>query len=260
MSTAAGNDDATSAAEGGSATSPARDDRGWSPSARPAAPAPTIAFSDASALPRTTDQPAVQAPPGAVADPAAPAGETAVITSRRIGLEGSASRDKPARAGRSSWLTTGLVGLLAALLAVATVLLAVRYQDGRATEAARMQGGLASRDAARLLLSYDYKSLDKNFAAGKAVTTGNFTKQFQTLTDTLKTFATDFNAVVRADVIESSVVEATPNELTALLFVNSTATSTKQSAGQGPNIVQNRVQMHLRKVGGRWLVDQLVAL
>lgn len=217
--------------------------RGWSPTSRPGtAQGPTGA-------PPLSFQEPEQAPSG---------GGTTVITSRKVGSSdpsGAAARD-----GRASWLTTGLVGLLAAVLAVGTVLLLLRYEDARATDAARAQGGLASRDSARTLLSYDYKSIDKDFVAGQALTTGQFAKEYRDSTSALKPVVLAANGVVRADVIESSVVEASPQEVTALLFVNSTATTDKQTGGQGPNIVQNRVQMHLVKVNGRWLVDKLQAL
>ena len=213
--------------------------RGWSPTARPGAA-----------------QPPTVAPPVSFEDPEvrSSGGGTAVITSRKVGSvpSGAAASD-----GRASWLTTGLVGLLAALLVVGTVLLVVRYQSARASDAARAQGGLASRDAARLISSYDYKTLAKDRAAGVGVTTGDFRKKYETSFDKVVVpAAKQVNAVVRADVIESSVTEASSSELTALLFLNQTTVTNLQGT-TGPNISKSSVQMHMIKVGGKWLIDQL---
>ena len=157
-----------------------------------------------------------------------------------------------------------LVPVLAALVVVLTVLtgvlvwLAVTTRGPAPVEASRREALGAARDAARLVFSYDYRTLPKDFAAGRAVTTGGFRKEYDRTTQKLvDDVAPRYKAVVAADVIDASVVRATENEVVCLVFVNQASTSTQNTQ---PKITVSRLEMTLVRRGDDWLVEDINAL
>ena len=156
----------------------------------------------------------------------------------------------------------GLLPVLAlSLLTVLLLLtgyLAWQVREDVRTDAARDDALAASRDAARLLFSYDHESLDEDFERGLAVTTGEFREEYERTTrEVVRPVAEQYDAVVEADVVEAAVVSATPDRVVTVAFVNQTTTSTRV---EGPKIDQSRVRMSLREVDGEWRVDQVSAL
>ncbi len=148
--------------------------------------------------------------------------------------------------------------MLALLLAASTLFLGLKSADDRATEKARTQAVAASRDAARILFSYNNRTLDADFARGLAVTTGPFRTEYEkTTTQVVKPVAEQYSAVVQAEVIESAVVSASSDTVTTIVFLNQTTNSTRV---EGPQVDQSRVRMRLVRRGGSWLVDKVDAL
>lgn len=163
----------------------------------------------------------------------------------------------PAVGGRGA-LSLALVGALTALMVLGVGYLGYRLNAERQTEAAREQAITASRDAARLLFSYDYTTLDEDFAKGLSVTTGQFRDDYsRTTTDVVAGVARQYKAVVVADVVESAVIDAAPDEVTTLVFLNQATTSTQIT---GQQVDQSRVRMRLVERDGRWLVAEVQAL
>ena len=161
-------------------------------------------------------------------------------------------------ADRRRLLPVLLVGLLALVLLAGTVALGLRLRAEQQTEQAREQAVAASRDAARLLFSYDHATLDDDFAKGLAVTTGEFRDEYsRTTKDVVAPVARQYKAVVQADVVESAVVEAEPDEVVTLVFLNQATTSTRV---EGQQVDQSRVRMRLVERDGRWLVSEVKAL
>ncbi len=136
--------------------------------------------------------------------------------------------------------------------------LGLRLRAEAQTESARNEAVAASRDAARLLFSYDHAKLEEDFAKGLSVTTGKFRDEYARTTSQVVTqVAKDYKAVVVADVVESAVVGASPDEVTTLVFLNQATTSTQT---QGRQVDQSRVRMRLVEKDGRWLVAEVQAL
>lgn len=159
---------------------------------------------------------------------------------------------------RSGTLLLTVAGVLVALLAAGTAFLGYRLLQERATETAREEAVAASRDAARLLFSYDHTTLDDDFARGLAVTTGDFREEYtRTTKDVVADVAREYRAVVQADVAESAVVRAQPDEVTTLVFLNQATTSTRV---EGQQVDASRVLMTLVDRDGRWLVSRVDAL
>jgi Mce-associated membrane protein len=143
-------------------------------------------------------------------------------------------------------------------MAAATAYVWLQVRDHSRAETARRAGLEASRDAARLLFSYDYRTLDKDFSTGRALTTGAFRKEYEkTTSKVVSDVAKQYKAVVKANVVSAGVVRATPDTVVTVVYVNQVTTSTRVT---GEKLDLSRVRMTLRHVGDRWLVDRVDAL
>ncbi|MEV5147988.1 hypothetical protein AB0L14_27230 [Streptomyces sp. NPDC052727] len=170
----------------------------------------------------------------------------------------------PRRVGRRV-LTAVLGVVLVAALVVAAVL-GWRYQEGRQTEQARGEALAAARKAAPVVLSYDYRHLDRDFTRARALLTGRFRDEYGKTTKTVVApTATKYHGVVKATVAAPpdggapavSVVSATPDRAVVLLFVNQVTESTQVS---GPRLDLNRVRMTLTRTSDGWKVSGVDAL
>ncbi|GAC1443256.1 MAG: hypothetical protein NVS3B26_08670 [Mycobacteriales bacterium] len=225
-------------------------DTGW-PSdvpATPPPPDPLPAQSPPASAPGVHEQPEpAVAPAPAVGDDTSP--PPAPLTS-------------PARSPRatSPLRSAPVLALLLMTVLMAAATAVVWYQVNRhdATETARRQGLETSRDAARVLFSYDYRTLPKDFSAGLAITTGRFRAQYADTTSKVVTpVATAKRAVVKAEVVTAGVVRATPDTVVTIVYVNQVTTSSLQP---GPKVDLSRVRMTVRDVGGQWLISNVEAL
>ncbi|CAM5287548.1 hypothetical protein [Streptomyces coeruleorubidus] len=174
-------------------------------------------------------------------------------------------RGEPGPAGRRRPLTL----LLAVLLVVGLVALAAlgwQYRDGRLTETARTEALAAARKAAPVVLSYDYRRLDKDFSRARAHLTGDFRDEYGKTTKTVVApTAEKYHGVVKATVAApgsggtpaASVVSASPDKVVVLLFVNQVTESTQVS---GARVDQNRVRMTMDRTGDGWKVSAVDAL
>jgi Mce-associated membrane protein len=127
-----------------------------------------------------------------------------------------------------------------------------------AADDARRAGLEASRDAARVLFSYDYRTLDKDFKAGQALTTGTFRTEYaQTTAKVVTPVAEKNKAVVKAEVVTAGVVRASAETVVTIVYVNQVTTSSLAAA---PKVDLSRVRMTMSKVGDRWRVSRVEAL
>lgn len=236
-------------------------------------PPPTVSLAkpptDAPAAlgpPPTSSVPAPPAPAGPPPAPRPPAAVPPIspVTPDPPPLKVSLTKAPPAgapptptRRGRGV-LPLALVGALTALMVLGVGYLGYRLDTERQTEVARDEAISASRDAARLLFSYDHTTLDQDFAKGLSVTTGQFRDDYsRTTSQVVADVARQYKAVVVADVVESAVIEAAPEEVTTLVFLNQATTSTQIT---GRQVDQSRVRMRLVERDGRWLVAEVQAL
>lgn len=163
-------------------------------------------------------------------------------------------------ATRSATAIVVPLAVLVVLLAVATAVLgvaSVSTRGGGDAGDARRDALAASRNAARLLFSYDYRHLEKDFAAGKAVTTGTFAADYARTTSKLvDDVAARYKAVVVAEVSDAGVVSASKNRVVMLVYFNQRSTSSLAAAQK---ITQSRVTMVMVRKSGRWLVSEVNA-
>ncbi|MGW2748768.1 hypothetical protein [Streptomyces sp. NPDC001450] len=162
-------------------------------------------------------------------------------------------------------LTAALCLALAAALAVAAVL-AWQYRQGQQTARARAEALDTTRKAAPVVLSYDYRHLDRDFARARALLTGAFRDQYDKTTKTVVgSTARKYHGVVKAAVAAPtdggapavSVVSAAPDRVVVLLFVDQVTQSTQVS---GSRLDLNRVRMTLTRTSGGWKVSAVDAL
>ncbi|GAA2393181.1 hypothetical protein [Streptomyces coeruleofuscus] len=172
---------------------------------------------------------------------------------------------EPGPGGRRRPLTLLLAVLLVAGL-VALAALGWQYRDGRLTETARTEALAAARKAAPVVLSYDYRRLDKDFSTARAHLTGDFRDEYGKTTKTVVApTAEKYHGVVKATVAApgsggtpaASVVSASPEKVVVLLFVNQVTESTQVS---GARVDQNRVRMTMDRTDDGWKVSAVDAL
>ncbi|MZF84210.1 hypothetical protein [Streptomyces sp. SID5643] len=200
----------------------------------------------------------IEAPEQGWDDPPEPSPES-------FGEGGPQERSEPGSGGRRRLLTLLLAVLLVAGL-VALAALGRQYRDGRLTETARTEALTAARTAAPIVLSYDYRHLDKDFSRARAHLTGDFRDEYGKTTKTVVApTAEKYRGVVKARVAApgsggapaASVVSASPDRVVVLLFVNQVTESTQVS---GSRVDQNRVRMTMSRTGDQWKVSAVDAL
>ena len=156
-------------------------------------------------------------------------------------------------------LLVALVALVVVLAALAGVLglKSISTRGGSGLEDARRDALGSARNATRLVFSYDYRHLDKDFKAGKAVTTGAFAGEYDRTTARLvDDVAVRYKAVVVADVSDAAVVRAAKDKVVVLVFVNQKSSSTLAA---GTKVTLSRLEMTMVHRDGRWLVEKIKA-
>jgi Mce-associated membrane protein len=157
----------------------------------------------------------------------------------------------------TSLLTVTLSVLIVLVLALAGVL-GIKAWRGQEAEEARGAAANAGRQAAETALSYDYRTLDKSFAAARATMTPEFAAKFDETAKVAGELATKTKATVRAEVREVGVRDGDANRVTLVIFVNQTTTST---ITQGkPRVDLNRTRFTMVRNGSRWLVQEIAGL
>jgi Mce-associated membrane protein len=189
-------------------------------------------------------------------DPPEPAPQSEESAGPPPGLMGRLRRELPA-------VALSLV-LVASLVTVAV--LGWRYAEAGRTQEARGEALSAARKAAPVVLSYDYRHLDRDFARARAHLTGKFRDEYGRTTRTVVApTAEKYRGVVKATVVAppgggdpaASVVSASPDRVVVLLFVNQVTRSTQVS---GSRLDLNRVRMTLSRTSDGWKVSAVDAL
>jgi len=194
----------------------------------------------------------IEAPAGGWEDPPEPSPEPV--------------EDEAVKSARGPRLLTAVLCLAIVAGLVAVAVLGWQYREGRRTDEARGQALAAAQGAAPVVLSYDYRHLDRDFARARTYLTGAFRDQYLKTTRTVVgPTATKYRGVVKATVAAppdggtpaASVVSAAPDRVVVLLFVNQVTQSTQVS---GSRLDLNRVRMTLTRTSAGWKVSAVDAL
>lgn len=175
---------------------------------------------------------------------------------------------------RAPYLLPGWVLAMVGVLAVAAVVLAAvlagqhpasKVVQGEATlasgtkvtqiEQSAADAQAAARTAIVPLLSYDYRHLDADQRKAEGYLTDSYRKSYDRLFGIIKQNAPGTQTVITTKVVESGVVRVDGDRVQVLLFVDRPTTN---KATTTPIPYQDQVTATMRKVGGSWLVDNLV--
>ncbi|CAN5505245.1 hypothetical protein BH11ACT8_BH11ACT8_12870 [soil metagenome] len=104
------------------------------------------------------------------------------------------------------------------------------------------------------LLSYTPATVRSDLDAESAYLTGDFKSAFDTLVrKKIAPTATKFKISTTAEVVETGVIEAAPDQVVALVFVNVTTDSTQLPE---PRLSGSRLKITLDRVDGDWLISE----
>jgi Mce-associated membrane protein len=175
---------------------------------------------------------------------------------------------------RAPYLLPGWVLAMVAVLAVAAVVLAAvlaghrpadKVIQGQATlssgtkvtdiEQGAADAEAAARTAIVPLLSYDYRHLDADQSKAERYLTDSYRKSYDSLFGVIKQNAPGTQTVITTKVVESGIVRVNGDRVQVLLFVDRPTTN---KASTTPIPYQDQVTATMQKVGGSWLVDNLV--
>ncbi|KAA0022087.1 h domain protein [Antrihabitans cavernicola] len=140
-------------------------------------------------------------------------------------------------------------------LLIAAILLGYQYWSDKQTEDARVDAVDAAGRQSVAMLSYDFNTVDAELPKAEDGLTGDFKDQYKTLIDqAIIPGAKEKQLTVKVTVQGGSVVSASRDKVTTLLFLNQATTSkdTPQAVISG-----SRVRVDLEKHDGRWLVSSL---
>jgi Mce-associated membrane protein len=204
-----------------------------------------------------TEVPAAEVPPTEVPATEVAADPLPVVAAAAAPEQPAPEASEPARAGRV--LVRTLLALVVALAALVGYLsyTAATTAGPAPDDSARHAALEAARSSARVIFSYDYRHLDKDFKAGRDVTTGQFRSEYDKTTGKLvQDVAPRYKAVVLADVSDAGVVDVSGDRVRTLVFVNQESTSTLMAT---PKITQSRLEMTMLHTRGHWLVEKIKA-
>ncbi|MEV8308224.1 hypothetical protein AB0P36_12870 [Streptomyces flavidovirens] len=201
-------------------------------------------------------------------NPAEPSRATVGEPSRATATEATRAtatapgRTRPGRRGA----VLAVLALLCLLGLAATATLAWQHREAERTAQARTAALATARKAAPVILSYDYRRLDRDFAAARGHLTKPFLDQYsKTTKSVVAPTAEKYRGVVKATVAKpaggdtpaAAVVSASPDKAVVLVFMNQVTTSTQVS---GPRLDLNRVRMTLVRTPQGWRVSAVDAL
>lgn len=150
------------------------------------------------------------------------------------------------------WVPLGAAALVVVGLVVAVIVLAVTVSDDAGRQDARRSAIAAARSYAADIASYDYRSLDKDFARVTAHSTGTFRGQFAKASKDLKPLIEQYHATATGKVIAVGLSKSSTDRATAVVFVDQTVTNDNAKT---PRVDRNRMTMDLVRRNGTWLIS-----
>ena len=144
--------------------------------------------------------------------------------------------------------------VVAALAAFVGIEFRSHHQHDAVAQTRSEVPGIASEQAVAML-SYQHDTVDAQLADAAGGLTDRFRDTYTSLiTQTVAPSAKEKAIDTSVTVVGTSIVDATGDSATLLLFLNQQTTSTDFP---DPTTTGSRVRVELDKVDGRWLVDNL---
>jgi Mce-associated membrane protein len=145
-----------------------------------------------------------------------------------------------------------------AALMIAGSLLVTRPEDRSAEDQIRREALEAARAAAISLTTYDYRTLDEDFARVSGQATGEFQQEYAETSEQLKPALLESQAVATSEVpaVGIASLSTDPVEVEVVVAVDQTITT----AGAAPRTEYNRIRMTLVRTDEAWLVGKVERL
>jgi len=189
------------------------------------------------------------------ATPVVPAGSTPEpITPKAKG--GSKKRAKAQARRLRRWLTASLIASIVTLAGLGVAIgFAVSGSGGTGSADALRQSALDTAKRYALDFStYDYRTIDADFARISAELTPSFRSQYQSTSASLKSVVVQYRGVATATVQGIGLTSLTGSQAVVVVFLDQQVTN---SSTKTPRIDRNRLQITLQRNGGGWLMSDL---
>ena len=145
--------------------------------------------------------------------------------------------------------------VLAIVAVVLATLLSLRVSHNHEKNQAATAALSAATTGVASVLSYNYKSLDSDFAKAEATLTPSFRKSYQATTaKAVQPLAAKYQAVSTAQVSAAGIIASTTSAAKVLVFVSQQVTNTQLSA---PRLDRSRIEVELVHTKGQWLINKL---
>jgi Mce-associated membrane protein len=161
--------------------------------------------------------------------------------------------------GLASLLLMSLVALLVVVLLWQTDSEDSKGADGAiALAAAGKAADKAARAAVVEMTSYDYRTVEDDFAWVDDAGTAHFREQYAEVSKPIKELVVRLKATAKGTVVDSAPRVKDTRHVTVLLFVDQLITNPGTgSGGAQRGLDQPRVTMQMVRQDGRWLVDEV---
>jgi Mce-associated membrane protein len=158
-------------------------------------------------------------------------------------------------------LAAALLVLTVAALAAGLTWLLLDVRRLRDSEAAAAQALTAARSFAGDMMSYDYRTIDRDLGRARDHATGALAGHYRRLATTLAPEAKRVRRVQQAVVAEAGVESAGPDEVRVLVFLNMVTTSAvSRQDTPTQRVSQQRVRLVMVKTPDGWRIADLSTL
>jgi Mce-associated membrane protein len=165
------------------------------------------------------------------------------------------------QSGYRSTIASVVAAALCVPAALGVVLLVGKVSSTTDENAARHGALRAAAGLARDILSYDYRTIDRDLARARADTTGEFAGQYASAAAELRSEARRTQAIVQARVRDTGIVAATGDQVVVLVFADQVSiTRTAAAVSPTTRVIPSAVQLTLTRDGDRWRVSALTAV
>ncbi|MFJ2667475.1 hypothetical protein ACIO14_24330 [Nocardia fluminea] len=159
---------------------------------------------------------------------------------------------------RAATIAAVILALLLSAAVTTALVLSHNIFEHEATEQAARVARESAQTSIPAVLSYDFNSIDTEFAKAGGYLTGSFRDDFAKLASGVIIPAAHRDSIItKATVSESSVVSATADRVVLLVFLNQETTS---SAYQGQRLDGSRIRVGMASVDGQWLISEITPL
>jgi Mce-associated membrane protein len=165
---------------------------------------------------------------------------------------------EPAPSGRTPVLAiaTAVVGVLAIAAIVVMVIYINRASHASAVAKARVDALKAATAETAAALTYNYQTLDSDFAKAEAGMSTSFRANYaQTASQQVAPLARHNHAVTTGTIAAAGVISATATKVQVLVFADQTVQNKLLNATS--RLDRSVIQVSMIKQGGHWVIDGL---